>query len=229
MQLSAVILAKVLAYVETFDLDPKGGVFYPALSQALVERYKFQKYPKTIEEFDETKGIEFTEGRISGKNIQKFTIFNSLLIMETRSNTDDSKKILDDLLLWAAAKFGVKYQTGSIKRYAYISDITFYSDVPMLRGAGSSPLVDLANKISEALTEIWQEPVEYRPVNVAIGHDPTARKYGIAPFSITYRAEARFSENKYFSEAPLPTDMHIKFLQELEAEIKRLQGHAVND
>jgi hypothetical protein len=49
-----------------------------------------------------------------------------------------------------------------------------------------------------------------------------ARKYGIAPFSITRRAESRFSENKYFSEAPLPTDIHISLLEEFEAEVQRM-------
>jgi hypothetical protein len=49
-----------------------------------------------------------------------------------------------------------------------------------------------------------------------------SRKYGIASFLITHRAEARFSENKYFSEAPLPTDMHIAFLEEYEAGIQHL-------
>jgi hypothetical protein len=50
----------------------------------------------------------------------------------------------------------------------------------------------------------------------------TARKYQIAPFSIARRAEARFSEDKYYSEAPLPTDMHISLLEEFEESIKRI-------
>jgi hypothetical protein len=87
---------------------------------------------------------------------------------------------------------------------------------------GVSPaLAKLAAKTSTALTDIWQEPVQYETTNLAVGHDPMARKYGIAPFSITHRAESRFSENKYFSEAPLPTDTHISLLEEFEAEIKR--------
>jgi hypothetical protein len=49
-----------------------------------------------------------------------------------------------------------------------------------------------------------------------------ARSHGIAPFVITHRAESRYSENKYFSEAPLPTDMHIEFLEEFEAGVKQL-------
>ena len=99
--------------------------------------------------------------------------------------------------------------------------MTFYSEVPLL-GVACQPLINLAAKTSDALSEIWQEPVQYYPANLAVGHDPMARKNGIAPFSITHRAEARYSENKYFSEAPLPTDMHIAFLEEFEAGIKRL-------
>ena len=120
-----------------------------------------------------------------------------------------------------AAKFDLSYNPGSIKRFAYISDLTFYSEVPLL-GVACQPLINLAAKTSDALSEIWQEPVQYYPANLAVGHDPMARKNGIAPFSITHRAEARYSENKYFSEAPLPTDMHIAFLEEFEAGIKRL-------
>lgn len=223
MKLSAVLLAKLLAYIEIADLNAKGNVFVPELIKALGERYKFHTLPK-IEERGE-KGLVFEEGRIGNKVISKFTIFDALLVLETRSNTSDSKQILEEMLLWGAAKFGFAYAPASIKRFAYISDVTFYSEVPLLDVA-CRPLLDLAAKTSAALTEIWQEPVQYYPANLAIAHDPMARSHGIAPFTITHRAESRFSENKYFSEAPLPTDMHIAFLEEFETGIKRLHEEA---
>jgi hypothetical protein len=219
VKLSSVILARVLGFVETFDLSPRGQVYFPDVVSKLVERYSFQKFPQKLEEFDESKGVEFHEGRIGNKNIQKFVIWTSLLVLETRSNTTDSKQILEDMLQWGTSNLGLSYQPGMIKRFGYVSDLTFYSDVPIL---GVSPaLAKLAAKTSTALTDIWQEPVQYETTNLAVGHDPMARKYGIAPFSITHRAESRFSENKYFSEAPLPTDTHISLLEEFEAEIKR--------
>lgn len=212
----------MLGYIETFDLAPRGKVFYPELIRGVVERYKFQKFPKTFEETDEAKGLVFEEGKAGNIVIQKFTIFQTLLAIETRSGTNESKRTLEEMLLWSAAKFGLNYAPGAIKRFAYISDLTFYSDVPLL-DAACQPLIDLAAKTSAALSDIWQEPVQYYPANLAVGHDPMARHYGIAPFTITHRAEARYSENKYFSEAPLPTDLHIAFLEEFEAGIKRLQ------
>jgi hypothetical protein len=219
VKLSSVLLAKTLAYIEIADLNAKGNVFVPELIKALGERYKFHILPK-LEERGE-KGLVFEEGRIGNKVITKFTILDAVLVLETRSNTSDSKQILEDMLLWGAAKFGFTYTPESIKRFAYVSDVTFYSEVSLL-DAACQPLLDLATKTSAALTEIWQEPVQYHPANLAIAHDPMARSYAIAPFTITHRAEARYSENKYFSEAPLPTDMHISFLEEFEAGIKRL-------
>lgn len=185
----------------------------------IVQRYSFQKFPKALEEFDESKGVEFYEGKISGRVIQKLTIFSTLIAVETRSNTLDSRRILEDALTWGAEKFGLKYSPGMIKRFAYVSNLSFYSDAPIL-GANSA-LANLAERTSGAVSEIWQEPIQYQPMSVAIGHDPLARKYGIAPFSITRRAESRFSDNKYFSEAPLPTDVHIKFLEQFEVEISK--------
>ncbi|MHB8302406.1 MAG: hypothetical protein ACYDC6_06140 [Acidobacteriaceae bacterium] len=217
LQLSAVILARVLGYIEVFDLNPQGKVFFPSLVQEIVRRYNFQKSPQTLEEFDLQKGVEFHEGRAGDKVIQKFVIWNSLLVLETRSSTADSKKILEDMLAWGSEKFGLSYRPGMIKRFAYISDLTFYSDVPLL--SVSSALTKLGEKTGELLSGIWQEPVHYESVNLVVGHDPMARKYPIAPFTITRRAEARFSENKYYSEAPLPTDVHWELLEQFEKDV----------
>jgi len=220
VQLSAIILARVLGYIETFDLSPRGKVFLPEIVPQIVERYKFQTFPQTAEQLDESKGIEFHEGKSGDKVIHKFVIWNTLLVVETRSNTTDSKQILEEMLLWGAEKLGLNYRPGMIERFAYVSDLSFYSEVPLL--SISPELTRLAQKTSRAISDIWQESIKYEPMHLVVGHDPLSRKYGIAPFSISRRAEARFSENKYFSEAPLPTDMHLAMLEEFEAELKRV-------
>ena len=213
MRLSAVILARVLGYVETFDLG-QGKIFFPEVVPQIVERYRFQKFPQTFEQFDESKGVEFLEGKWGNAVIQKLTIWNTLLVVETRTNTADSKTILEEMLLWGAQKFGLNYKSGMVKKFGYVSDLTFSSDVPILNM--SAAVATLATKTTEAVSEIWQESIKYEPFTFSVGHDPLARKYGIAPFSISRRAETPFSENKYFSEAPLPTDLHVKLLNEFE-------------
>jgi hypothetical protein len=216
LQRPVTILSRVLAYIDALEVSP-GEVYFPALAQALVERYGFQKFPQTLEEFDLSKGIEFLSGVSNGVGIGKFVIWPNILVLETRVSTDASKEILESILVWATEKFSLRYVPGDIKRFAYISDVTFNSDESLLI---FDPVLNwLSHQVSDALTEIWQEPVEYLPTSLKIGHDPVLRQAGIAPFSIERRGTARFSENKYFSEAPLPTDLHIKLLDEFEAMV----------
>ena len=62
MRLSAVLLARVIGFLEMNDLNPRGKVRLPAVASMLVDRFGFAKYPQKPEEFDETKGVEFVEG-----------------------------------------------------------------------------------------------------------------------------------------------------------------------
>ncbi len=164
--------------------------------------------------------MEFLTGRVGRRAISKFVIWTNVLVIETRSNTTEAKVILEEIILWAAEKFNLTYSAEMITRYAYISDLSFYSEASIL---SVSPLWEhIAQKTSAALTETWKEPIRYEPFEFKIGHDPLVRQWGIAPFRITRRAEHKFTENKYFSEAPLPTDLHIALLEEYEAGILEL-------
>ena len=62
MQLAAVILARALLFVESFDLNPRGKAYYPDIVQGLVEKCGFQKFPQKLEDFDETKGVDSSAG-----------------------------------------------------------------------------------------------------------------------------------------------------------------------
>jgi hypothetical protein len=206
-----------LAFIEYADLISGAKAPAAELVRKLVERYNFTKYPKTVEEFNLAKGVEFLEGSADGYAIQKLAIWDTLTVIETRVHTDVSKAILEEMLSWAAKEFGLNYPYAPIKQFGYISDVTFYSDVPIL---DVNPAVtELARKCSTALSAIWQQPLVYEPYTVRVGHDPTARKNPLAPFVIEHRQEARFSENKYFSEAPLPTDMHWSLLEQFEKDM----------
>jgi hypothetical protein len=224
MHLSSVILARALAYVEAFDLVPRGNVFYPDFARAVAERYSFLKYPQTLEQFDELKGVEFVQGKSKGTVIQKLTIFTQMLTIETRVSTDESKRILEEMLLWASEKFKLNYAPNkSIQHFAYVSSLTFYSDAQLL--APMPAIARLAAKTGDLVSDIWKERIEYDGLQIAVGHDPLARKYGMASFYIARRTDAKFSEHKYFSEAPLPTHDHLRLLEEYEHEVRASIGN----
>jgi hypothetical protein len=223
MQLSAVMLARLFAFIEPVDLNPRGKSYYPHLVSALVERFGFLKYPKDPDDFDETKGITFQMGRLGDITVHQVQIFNTAILIDTASSTDDSEKVLQDTLIWATEHLGLSYQPGMIKRRTYVSQVSFYSEALLERI--NPAILRLAERVNARLPEFWGLPLTYHPISVILSYDPLTTKLTPAVFSIERRAEAPFSENKYFSTAPLPTEEHIAFLQDFESE---LLGESVN-
>jgi hypothetical protein len=222
MQLASVPLARVLAYIEGTELNPRGAVFFPEIIQRIIERFQFQKYPQSFEETDEDKGVNFFEGRWNGVNVTKLTIFTGALIVDTSSSTADSDKIVEEALLWAATDLGLTYKPGMIKRKQYISDLVFYSDIQLL--AAHPAFVNLQKAVTDAGERyLWQRR-EYDLTHFGLDFDKTLTPLISAPFSIQRRGKAPFTENKYFSEAPFPTDVHIKLVEQLETDLSNLEA-----
>jgi len=218
MQLSAVTLARYVGFVETVDLNPRGKAFFPEILPALVQKCHFHKFPKEYGEMDEQKGIDFLEGKWGDITVQKLTIYQNGILVETRSSTADSERILHEALTWTASEFGVSYQPEMIKRRAYVSSLTFYSEVPLLTSLNPS-LTALSDRVGRALSEITGDDFRYEPTQIHAYYDVSRKQFPVAVFTIQRRLQTPFSENKYFSEAPLPTDVHWRLLQQFEAEL----------
>ncbi len=220
MKISAVLLARFMAWVEVADLNPHGQLFFPSLVEAVVSRYGFQKFPQKYEDFNEEKGIVFESGFYDGVQIEKVTIYTFAIVLDTRASTDDSERLFNNMMSWAAAEFKITYDPDMITRKAYISTLTFFSDIPFIIRCVSNPVRRACEVLSAHVDQQFGNELEYTPTNLVIGHDVLKRKYGLASFTIQRRNEAPFEENKYFSEAPLPTKFHIKMLEILETELQ---------
>ncbi len=217
MKVSAVTLARLVAFIEPVDINPRGQVHYPALAAALVARYGFLKSPQKAEDFDESKGILFEGGKFGNVGNVRVQIFSYGISVDTASSTEDSERMLEDALVWASKEHGLTYQQGMIKRKAFVSQLTFFSDVGLTR---LHPAVtNLAEKLSGRVPQFLGQGMQFTPSALFVSIDPFLIKSPPAPFSIERRAETPFSENKFFSTAPLPTEEHIRFLEAFEADI----------
>jgi hypothetical protein len=214
MQLSAVHLARVIFFVEAIDLNPRGAAYYPEIVHALVERYGFQKYPQKPEEFDESKGVLFEQGRISDVTIDRLIIFENGLQLDTTRGTEESEAILLSALTWATQSLGIVFKPEMVKRKAYVSQFSFYSEAPLLR---TTPILNhLAENISAAVSDNLRTKTTFEPSAILIGQDPEGRSFPVSAFSIERRAQAPFSDNKYFTAAPLPTELHLALVSDYE-------------
>ena len=217
MELSAIILSRVLGFVETFDLTPRGTVFFPDLIAGLVEAFRFHKFPQTTEEMDESKGVMFTEGTWNEVPVSQLTIYNNAILLDTRAGTNESKRVMLEGLQWATDKFGLNYKHGMIRRWRYVSDLTVTSETPLL--VTNPALSNMCEAVGKHISEIIGEPLVFSPTRSTADFDRHLRPLAMAGFDIQRRADTPFSENKYFSEAPLPTDIHFELLQHYEADL----------
>lgn len=217
MELASILLARAIAWIEPTDLNPNGTASYPKIVSALVERYGFQNFPQKPEDFNETKGVTFTMGEFGGLVIEQLVFYTFGIALDTRSSTDESKEVLEEGLRWAGSELGLRYEPRMIKRWQYASQISFYTSVPLVRF--QSPYKRLVDAVAESVAEDIGERLPYDMAVLAIDHDQLARKHALGRFSIQRRDNTPFSENKYYSDAPLPTSTHLRLLQAFEEDL----------
>lgn len=217
MELASVLLARAMAFVEPTELNPESAISYRDLVGAIVNRYSFQKFPQKIEEFDESKGVVFAHGQIGGREISQFIIYTYGLLIDTRSSTDEAKDILLDALSWASRELSLTYKPSMVKRWQYASQLTFYSKVSL---TSISPAFQrLAKAVEKTFNESTGESLGYEVTAFTVDHDQLLRKHAFGRFSIQRRENTPFSDNKYYSDAPLPTKLHIEVLEQFERDV----------
>ena len=112
MEITAVMLARFVAFIEAQELNPKGKAYYPDIIAELVKKFGFQVYPTKPEDFDEAKGIRFAEGKFADGTIDQLQIYTHGLIVDTRLSTEVSEKLLYDTLIWAKSQLDVYKRQG---------------------------------------------------------------------------------------------------------------------
>jgi hypothetical protein len=214
MEITAVMLARAVAFIEVQELNPKGKAYYPDIVAAIVSKFNFQVYPSKPEDFDETKGVRFADGRFAEGTVDQMQIFTHGLVVDTRLSTDVSEKLLYDTLVWARSELGLHFDERMIKRKGYGSQLTFESEMKMSK---LNPAVGtVAEAISSKLSTAMGQAVTYEPTALLFNLDQSATKLAPGVFSIERRAEIPFSDKKYFSNAPLGTQDHIELLKTFE-------------
>jgi hypothetical protein len=219
MRLSAVLLARAIAFVEMNDLNPRGGLRLPGVASMIVDRFGFAKYPQKPEEFDEIKGVEFIEGSFEETGIDKLTIWHNGVGVDVRSSTDEARAIIETSLEWLKNEAGLTYSPDMIKRWAYLSQLTFYTDADL---DGLHPAIrNMGSRLTTAVSRLYGSDFQFHTNVLGWGFDRTVKQFPISDFSIQRRAESPFSDNKYFSQAPISTNEHLNLLQQFETDILR--------
>jgi hypothetical protein len=218
MELSAVLLARAIAFLDINELNPRGAVFFPKIIPAIVERFSFQVFPSKPEDFDESKGVKFTMGYFDGHSIDELTVFNDGIVLSMRSSTTHAKAVITDTLIWLAENHGITYNERTISRWNYVSNLAFSSEVDL--DFINPAFAALVARVGIEMKGDVRVTGDFHVASISFDVDRTSGVKQLAPFKIERRSKIAFSEGKYFSAAPLQTDVHISLLEQFEAAIR---------
>jgi hypothetical protein len=184
---------------------------------AIVLRYNFLKFPQKPEEFDEVKGVVFSMGKLEETSIEQLIIYTYGILVDTRVSTQESKRLLSEAIEWASKQLGLTYS--QIQRWQYASQVTFYSQIDLT--SVNPAMRRLANSVTKNVGETSGESLKYELTALSIDYDSLVRKHPMGRFSIQRRENTPFSEHKYFSDAPLQTDVHLQLIEQFEADVSK--------
>lgn len=221
MELVSVQRARSVWLFDINDLNPHGRELGSDLLEWVKAEYQFSKFPSTVTDVDESKALYFGGGRfrihddrlliqpIRGDEISvELRVYNDGFVGDTRSSTKDTDAFLSELLRAAASKFNLPYKSTMIRKKLYVSElnVTTEADLSLV----NPKISDFAKKLSGAVGR--SGPMELTGLSFWADVLPKP--------SFSFRFErkwgAEFSENRYFSTAPMETDQHLAMLKELE-------------
>jgi hypothetical protein len=212
VEITSIVLARSLQVITS-----KAGTsrYLPDLVKDLRARYSFLTAPKDDDLFtDPPKGAELKHGKLVFKDetvvIDKLVIFNDGIAVDTTSSTDNSDRFLDDLLEWAKdglpkAQIGVRY---------YLSHVEMRMSKPL--GDYVHHFRSIGENITALLKSYGIMVPQYEPTALNLHFDQLGKVSPIpGVFYIDRRQGRPFSDNLWFSQAPLRTGDHVALLRHL--------------
>jgi hypothetical protein len=164
-------------------------------------------------------GLVFQRGHFQVRDelliaLNAMTIYSDGIVIDTSSSTDDGDRFGQDLLESAAREFSLSYDSETVRRKLYLSELIVRSDISM--DALNAVLTRFASELSDAIDD--DPRPRFRVAGLSFStdpHNPAAHKILV----LERQAGKSFDERRYYSQAPLQTDVHFGLLEDLEKAI----------
>ncbi len=210
MKLLSVGLARVLWFLDINELNPGGKDIYTHLLPALLEDYKFKTFPQRGD--DLTQGMKLANGEFVKEDgtvlLINCTVFSDGIGVDTYSSTTDSEEVLTEILT-DLPDLGFAFDSEMIRHKGYVSQLNVKCPRPL--HALNPKLSEFARHLSSAVGSTVYDisAVEFWP-DQGLVLKP-------ASFSFQRKIGDPHDSDRYWSQAALPTEKHLEFLQEFES------------
>lgn len=217
MKLISCERSKVVMLFPTEEMKPMTGFIRADLVILIKERYKFLNPDLTGP--DAAMVTTFNNGIFTNNDenfpINDLSIFADGLVAGA-DVTSIAESFLYDFIIWAVKDFGLRAPTSEFKKL-YLSNVIIELDKDINGFLSKFDLISRA--ISENMAKVYGAVPNVYVTRLAFGQDRTKlpNPDSYSDFVLERRAGVSFEINRYFSSAPLPTELHIEMLTSLEA------------
>jgi hypothetical protein len=222
MKLLSVVGGRAGIYVTFSDIAPISGLYLPDVAAAISERYAFTQLPKYDPDSLEKLGLAFGMGKFSNggqdHNIRTLNLYRDGILADCYS-TEEAVLMLEDLLKWAAEKFEIRISTIPEGRLHLVSVVIaeFAESVANVFSKFNGVL-RLASQMYQATYGV-ERPVSVATVRFDV--DPltvTGTLPQIPGFVIERELNQPFLSNRFWCQAPVSTQDHIRLLEAFESK-----------
>lgn len=219
MKLLSIQRARALWMFHINDLSPSGSAAIRDVVTSAISRYSFNKPthgPQQLGPSQIVSGHLFVAGLFNapaGNRIEvTLTYTSDALAADTRTSTSDSDDFLENFLSWTKEEFGWLDHSSITIRKIYVSEL--YVSLDRSLGRINPGIQRLNNLLAEKIkTPLTQANFDFGAL--AFWIDPEQKSRHV-PFTIERHKDAPFSDNRYFSVAPLETTAHLEMIEEVE-------------
>ena len=217
MRLMSILNTKAIWLFKTNDLNPRGAPNIKLVAD-LHARYQFQTMPTPaqIAEFLTKKtGVLFGLGTFAAKGgpaSVSVTYYADGLMVETQSGTEVGDEFLADFLEWLRTTHATTDIATLTVRKIYSTELYFTMERNLT--LANPKLQAFAEKFGRGAQ--WPDmELQFGVTGITFGPDPISKGQH-PPFRLERDTTTPFSENRYFSAAPLQTEDHLAMIREFE-------------
>jgi hypothetical protein len=219
MKIISIERGQTLQLFNSDEIWPLTGLYVPDLVRDTIERYQFTNGPENSNP-ELTKGIKFHNGHMKIDELDIFIselqVFNDGILVSC-TGTTFSDLIADDIAAWATARFKLRTPTTHQLR-RHVSHIVFEFDAGISKAMNA--FVNVADILSGAFNDAYQQRQRYDLTRLGFAVDPqTMPPHVNTAFVFERRINVPYTNNRFFSTAPLSTLAHHAALERIEASL----------
>src|SRR5262245_39795329 len=201
MELASIEGSRIILLTRRVRLT--GQVYLPDVALKVAQRYSFAKSPSVQELGSEP--FTFSIGKFQDVQINEFQIYSDRIVVSARSPTEIVDAFISDLLSWSEKEFGLIPAVDSKPEKFIESSVVVKSTKDLaLSLSPANAVLDLVNSaLRGRVTD-----VPYQLSGFSLDTDPAAfvaQRRRPLRFGIERRVNVPFSDNLFFSVAPLHT------------------------